>query len=298
MSGDAAGRARGAWARLSPGARIAAGVILVFILAALFAPGLTRYRPWQQLDIVHLASLPPSWAHPFGTDRYSRDVYTRILYGARLSLSIAALAVLVSATVGTCYGAVAGYAGGAVDAVMMRIIDALLSVPRVLMLIAVLALWSPVPVAALVLLIGLTGWFEIARLVRGQALALRNREFVVAARSLGAGPVEIVRRHILPNVLGPVIVAGALAVGNVIILEAGLSYLGIGVHEPLASWGMMFQDATDQFVSTWWAVIFPGAAVVATVLAFNTLGDALRDVLDPRQLPGHAVLEPSETVHG
>ncbi len=298
MSADRAGRARRAWARLSPGARVAAGVIVVFALGALFAPWLVRYRPWQQLDIVHMASLPPSWAHPFGTDRYSRDVFTRILYGGQISLSVATLAVVVSATVGTFYGAVAGYAGGAVDAVMMRIIDALLSVPRVLMLIAVLALWSPVPVAALVLLIGLTGWFEIARLVRGQALALRDREFVVAARSLGAGPVEIVWRHILPNVLGPVLVAGALAVGNVIILEAGLSFLGIGVHEPLASWGMMFQDATEQFVSTWWAVIFPGAAIVATVLAFNTLGDALRDVLDPRQLPGHPALEPTETAHG
>ncbi|MDE3173301.1 MAG: ABC transporter permease [Gemmatimonadota bacterium] len=298
MSADGVDRARRAWARLSPGARAAAGVIAVFALASLLAPWLAPYRVGQQIDIVHLASLPPSWAHPFGTDRYSRDVFTRILYGGRVSLSIATLAVVVSATVGTLYGAVAGYAGGAVDTVMMRVIDALLSVPRVLMLIAVLALWSPVPVAALVLLIGLTGWFDIARLVRAQALALREREFVVAARALGAGPARIVRRHVLPNVLGPVIVAGALAVGNVIVLEAGLSFLGIGVHEPLASWGMMFQDATDQFVSAWWAVIFPGAAIVATVLAFNTLGDALRDVLDPRQLPGHAALEPPETAHG
>ena len=297
MSADAR-RAAAARGRLSPGARIAAGVIMVFVLAALLAPWLTRYEPWQQLDIVRLASRPPSWAHPFGTDRYSRDVFTRILYGARVSLSIAALAVLLSSTVGMLYGAVAGYAGGAVDAVMMRIIDALLSVPRVLMLVAVLAIWSPVPVPALVLLIGLTGWFEIARLVRGQALALRGREFVIAARSLGAGPARIVRRHVLPNVLGPVVVAAALAVGNVIILEAGLSFLGIGVHEPLASWGTMFQDATEQFVSTWWAVIFPGTAIVATVLAFNTLGDALRDLLDPRQLPRHVVLEPSETAHG
>lgn len=295
MPADVRGRRR---LLATPGARAASGVILVFILAALFAPWLTRYHPWQQLDIVRLASLPPSWAHPFGTDRYSRDVFTRILYGARVSLAIATLAVLVSSTVGTLYGAVAGYAGGAVDAVMMRLIDALLSVPRVLMLLAVLALWSPVPVAALVLLIGLTGWFDIARIVRGQALALRGREFVLAARALGAGPATIVRRHILPNVLGPVIVAAALAVGNVIVLEAGLSFLGIGVHEPMASWGTMFQDATEQFISTWWAVIFPGAAIVATVLAFNTLGDALRDVLDPHQLPGHPALDTTEPAHG
>jgi len=286
------------WRRLPPGARVAAGVIALFVLGAVFAPWLTRYRPWEQLGIVTLQSLPPSWAHPFGTDRYSRDVLTRILYGARVSLAIATLAVFVSSTVGTLYGAVAGYAGGAVDAVMMRIIDAFLSIPRVLLLIAVLALWSPLPLAALVLLIGLTGWFDVARLVRGQAMALRQREFVVAARSLGARPAAIVWRHIIPNVLSPVVVAGALAVGNVIILEAGLSFLGIGVHEPIASWGTMFQDAAEQFVSTWWAVIFPGVAIVATVLAFNTLGDALRDVLDPRQLPGRPALDPQERAHG
>ncbi len=286
------------WRRLPRGARVAVGVIAVFVVGALLAPWLTGYRPWQQLGIVTLRSLPPSWAHPFGTDRYSRDVLTRILYGARVSLAIASLAVLVSSTVGTLYGAVAGYAGGAVDAVMMRIIDALLSIPRVLLLIAVLALWSPVPLAALVLLIGLTGWFDVARLVRGQAMALRQREFVVAARSLGARPAAIVWRHIIPNVLSPVVVAGALAVGNVIILEAGLSFLGIGVHEPMASWGTMFQDAAEQFISTWWAVIFPGVAIVATVLAFNTLGDALRDVLDPRQLHGRPALDPQEPAHG
>ncbi len=298
MSTERTRRPPRAWRRLPAGARVALGVIALFVLGALFAPLLTPYRPWQQLDIVGLAGLPPSWAHPFGTDRYSRDVLTRMLFGARVSLAIASLAVLLSATVGTLYGAVAGYAGGAVDAVMMRAIDALLSIPRVLLLIAVLALWSPVPVAALVLLIGLTGWFDVARLVRGQAMALRQREFVVAARSLGARPAAIVRRHIIPNVLSPVVVAAALAVGNVIMLEAGLSFLGIGVHEPMASWGTMFQDASEQFVSTWWAVIFPGVAIVATVLAFNTLGDALRDVLDPRQLPGRPALDPQEPAHG
>ncbi len=298
MSTERPAPARRVWARLPGGARIALGVIALFVLGALFAPLLTPYHPWQLLDPVRLKSLPPSWAYPFGTDRFSRDVLTRILYGARLSLSIAALAVLVSSTVGMVYGAVAGYAGGWVDAVMMRFIDAMLSVPRVLMLIAVLALWSPVPVPALVLLIGLTGWFDVARIVRGQAMALRDREFVVAARSLGANPVRIVWRHVLPNVLSPVIIAGALAIGNVIMLEAGLSFLGIGVHEPMASWGTMFQDAANQFVSTWWAVIFPGVAIVSTVLAFNTLGDALRDTLDARQLPGRQAADLPEPAHG
>jgi peptide/nickel transport system permease protein len=287
---------RGAFA--APGARVALGVIALFVLGALFAPLLTPYQPWQTLGITTLNSLPPSWAHPFGTDRVSRDVLTRILYGARLSLSIATIAVFVSATVGTLWGAVAGYAGGIVDTVMMRFIDGMLSVPRVLMLIAVLALWSPVPIPVLVLLIGLTGWFDIARIVRGQTLALRDREFVVAARSLGARPYRIIWRHVLPNVLSPVLVAGALAIGNVIILEAGLSFLGIGVQEPSASWGTMFQDAANGFVSTWWAVIFPGFAIVATVLAFNAVADALRGALDARQLPGHSVPELQEPAHG
>ncbi|HEY5219405.1 MAG TPA: ABC transporter permease [Gemmatimonadaceae bacterium] len=298
MSADARSATAGTWARLSPGARWALGVIALFVFGGIFAPLLTRYQPWQLLDIVNLKSAAPSWAHPFGTDRYSRDVLTRMLYGARVSLSIAALAVLVSSTLGTVYGAVSGYAGGAVDAVMMRMIDALLAVPRVLMLIAVLALWSPVPVKALVLLIGLTGWFEVARIVRGQSMALRDREFVVAARSLGARPASIVWRHIIPNVISPVVVAAMLAIGNVIILEAGLSFLGIGVHEPMASWGTMFQDASDQFVTTWWAVIFPGIAIVATVFAFNSLGDALRDLLDPHQLPRYPAPDPQEIAHG
>jgi len=298
VSADARSATAGTWARLSPGARWALGVIALFVFGGIFAPLLTRYQPWQLLDIVNLKSAAPSWAHPFGTDRYSRDVLTRMLYGARVSLSIAALAVLVSSTLGTVYGAVSGYAGGAVDAVMMRMIDALLAVPRVLMLIAVLALWSPVPVKALVLLIGLTGWFEVARIVRGQSMALRDREFVVAARSLGARPASIVWRHIIPNVISPVVVAAMLAIGNVIILEAGLSFLGIGVHEPMASWGTMFQDASDQFVTTWWAVIFPGIAIVATVFAFNSLGDALRDLLDPHQLPRYPAPDPQEIAHG
>lgn len=292
------GRARTTWARLTPGARAALGVVALFVLAAVLAPLLTRYQPWQQLGVVRLKNLPPSLAHPFGTDRFSRDVYTRVLYGARVSLAIGALAVLVSSSVGTLYGAVAGYAGGVVDTVMMRLIDAFLSVPRVLMLIAVLALWSPAPLAGLILLIGLTGWFDVARIVRAQAMALRDREFVVAARSLGARPTAIVWRHVLPNVLAPVIVASMLAIGNVIVLEAGLSFLGIGVREPTASWGTMFQDAANQFVSSWWAVIFPGVAIVATVLAFNTIGDALRDLLDPRQLPAPLGSDLQEPAHG
>ena len=150
----------------------------------------------------------------------------------------------------------------------------------------------------MIVLIGLTGWLGVARIVRGQTLALRDREFVVAARALGAGPMRIMSRHILPNVVSPVIIASTLAIGNVILLEAGLSYLGIGTREPTASWGTMFQDASEQFGSAWWPLVFPGVAIVVTALAFNAMGDALRELLDARQLPGHTSREHSEPPHG
>jgi peptide/nickel transport system permease protein len=238
----------------------------------------------RQLDIVALKSHPPSIAHPFGTDSFSRDVLTRVMYGTRVSLSIALLAVMVSAAVGTAYGLVAAAAGGLVDSILMRLLDAMLAIPRVLLLLAILAIWSPVPLATLVLLLGLTGWFETSRLVRAEALTVRERDFVTAARSLGAGRRRIVFRHLLPNVLVPVIVAATLGIGNVIVLEAGLSFIGVGTREPAASLGTMFQQGTQAFAGTWWLALFPGLVLVTSVLAVNVLGDGLRALLDPRQV--------------
>jgi len=281
----AAGRVRG----LARGARIAFVVLGVFYLLAFLAPVIAPYGQSQQVDIVAMKNHPPSLAHPFGTDRFSRDELTRVLYGARVSLSVATLAVLVSAIVGTLYGLAAAMLGGVVDTVLMRLLDAMLSIPRVLLLIAVLALWSPVPLWMLVLLLGLTGWFDVSRLVRAEALVVRERDFIVAARSLGASRRRITFRHVLPNVLAPVIVTTTLGIGNVIVIEAGLSFIGVGVREPNASWGTMFYEASEAFASTWWAALFPGLAIVVTVLCFNVLGDALRAVLDPRQLPGAPV---------
>ncbi len=266
-------------------ARWAAGVIAVLLLAAVFAPLIAPFAPGAQLDIVGLKNAPPSRVHPFGTDWYSRDVLSRVLYGARISLAVAGLSVLLSTTVGAAYGLVAGYLGGRVDAVMMHALDALLSIPRVLLLVAVLALWQPVPLAGLVLLLGLTGWYGVSRLVRAEVRSARNREYVVAARALGASSTRIVLRHLLPNVIGPIIVAATLGVANVIVLEAGLSFLGVGAREPNASWGTIFFTGGSSPVDTWWVAVFPGVAIIVTVLAFNVLGDALRDVLDPRQLP-------------
>ncbi len=273
------------WRRTRGPVRAAVIVLLVMYLGALLAPLLAPYGPSQQMDIVALKNQPPTVAHPFGTDRFSRDVLTRVLYGARISLSVATLAVAVSALVGTMYGLVAAVAGGFVDSLMMRVLDALLSIPRVLLLIAVLALWSPVPLFGLVLLLGLTGWFDVSRLVRAEALSVRERDFVVAARSLGAGTARLMLRHLLPNVLGPVIVSTTLGIGTVIMLEAGLSFIGIGAREPDASWGTMFQEGTEAFTGTWWVALFPGLAMVLTIVAVNVLGDALRARLDPRQLP-------------
>ena len=271
--------------RLDTTSRVALAILGILYVVAFLAPVLAPYSQSHQIDIVGMKNQPPSLSHPFGTDRFSRDVLSRALFGARVSLTVATLAVLVSAIIGTLYGLVAATAGRAVDAILMRLLDAMLAIPRVLLLIAILALWSPVPLWMLVLLLGLTGWFGVSRLVRAEALGVREREFVVAARSLGASGWRIMVRHLLPNVLAPVIVTTTLGIGNVIMLEAGLSFIGIGAREPAASLGTMFQDGTEAFAGTWWAALFPGAVIVTTALCFNILGDALRASLDPRHLP-------------
>ena len=258
---------------------------LIFVGAvALLARWLAPFDPNRQLDIIELASRPPSVAHPFGTDIYSRDVLSRLVHGARISLSVACLAVLLSITVGTGYGAIAGYLGGRADAVMMRVIDALLSIPRILILLAIFALWGRVSLGALVLILGLTGWFATSRLVRAQVLALKTEEMVVAARALGARNRRILWRHILPGVTSTIVVAATLGIGNVIILEAGLSFLGVGVQPPTASWGNVISDGASNVAGLWWMSLFPGLAIVLTVMAFNIIGDALRDALDPREI--------------
>jgi peptide/nickel transport system permease protein len=260
-------------------------VLSLVVLAAVFAPLLAPYAPSAQLDIVTLHNRPPSLAHPFGTDPYSRDVLSRLLYGARISLAVAAGAVVLAMSVGVLVGALAGYAGGAIDAIVTRFVDAALSIPRLLLLIVIVALWGEVGVVSLTLLIASTGWLYVSRLVRAETLSVRERDFVLAARALGTPPWRILGRHILPNVLGPALVSATLNVANVILLEAGLSYLGIGVRPPTPSWGTIIQDGAERVSDLWWLTLFPGLAIVVTVFACNALGDALRDALDPRQLP-------------
>ena len=279
-----AGPWRAAMRRLrgNPVAMIALGVLTVFVLAAVFAPLVAPYAPNAQPDIVGLARIAPSLSHPFGTDVFSRDVLSRVIYGARISLGVATLAILLAMSAGTAWGAVAGYAGGATDAVMMRIIDALLAVPRILILLLVLGLWGNISLPMLVLVLGLTGWFGTSRLVRERVRALSKQDFTLAARAMGARDLRVLWRHVIPNALSPVIVAATLGIGNVIVLEAALSYLGIGVRPPHASWGNIIEDGADQIGSAWWIALFPGLAMLVTVIAFNLLGDALRDALDPR----------------
>jgi peptide/nickel transport system permease protein len=272
----------------------AMALLLAIIVPCAGAPLFAHHDPLEVQDpVVELRNKPPSAEFPFGTDASSRDVMSRVLYGGRVSLTVALVATLVSITFGTAYGAVAGFAGGILEAVMMRILDTLLSIPRLLLLIAIFATWgdlrpgmgTEVPWWSFVVVIGLTGWYGLSRIVRGQVLAIKGEEFVVSARALGAGRARILLRHILPNVLTPVIVAAALGVGRVILLEAGLSYLGIGLPIPQPSWGNIIQDGTAEafnIASTWWISFFPGMAILLTVMAFNVLGDALRDALEPR----------------
>jgi len=257
--------------------RVAFFVLGVILLVGLLAPLIAPYDPAAQPDIVFGKSLPPSFAHPFGTDLYSRDVLSRVIYGARLSLMIGVLATIVSLTFGVAYGAVAGYAGGALDAVMMRVLDAFLSIPRLLLLIGVLVAWPDFSIGALVLFLGLTGWFGLSRIVRGQVLALKHAEFVTAAQALGASRRRILWRHLLPNLVSPIVVAATLGVAHVIVLEAGLSYIGIGVPPPLASWGNIIQEGADQVATLWWMSLFPGLFMVLTVMTLNILAEALSE---------------------
>jgi peptide/nickel transport system permease protein len=278
---------RTALRRLARDRSAIAGIVVLVALAvlALAAPLVAPYGPNIQPDIVALKNHAPSLAHPFGTDEYSRDVLTRIIYGGRVSLSIAFLSVVVAATVGTAYGAVSGYVGGLIDSAMMRVVDALLAIPRVLLLIAVATLWNGLGIVGLVLLLGLTGWFGVSRLVRALVMSAREDEFVTAARALGASHTRILVLHIVPQVIAPVLVAATLAVGNVVVIEAGLTYLGMGVQPPDASWGSVFHDGMTALASTWWVSFFAGVALVITVLAVNLVADGLREALNPRQLP-------------
>jgi peptide/nickel transport system permease protein len=256
-------------------------VIVLLYVTALMAPLLAPYDPIAQGDIVRDGYLGPHGAHLLGTDQFARDMLSRIIYGARISLAIGFVAVAIAIVLGSLLGAVAGYLGGRLDSLLMRFTDMVMAFPRLVLLIMIIALFEP-SVTLIILVLGLTQWPGTARLVRGEVLSLREQEYVQAARALGFGRTRIIMRHLIPNVLAPVIVAATLGIGNTIVLEAGLSFLGMGVQPPTPSWGTLVADGRQNLIGAWWVATFPGLAIVLTVLAFNVVGDGLRDALDPR----------------
>ncbi|MFO8175383.1 MAG: ABC transporter permease [Gemmatimonadota bacterium] len=281
------GSARRLWNRFKENRLAVLGLALVvsFYLAAFLTPFLTPFDPAHQPAFQggdpSLKLSGPSSAHPLGTDHLSRDILSRILHGARISLSIGLLAVAISVSVGTVLGAVAGYLGGWVDTVIMRFVDMVLAFPRVVLLIALVALFDP-SIFLIVTALAVTQWPPNTRIVRGEILSLREREFSEAARALGFSTPRIIFRHLLPNALAPIIVAATLGIGNTIVLEAGLSFLGLGIQPPTPSWGTMVSDGRDYLLNAWWIATFPGLAIVLVVLGFNLVGDGVRDAMDPR----------------
>ena len=258
-------------------------ILTFLVIVALAAPLIAPFDPNAQPDIIRLKNAPPSWTFILGNDVLSRDVWSRIVYGARVSLGIGALGALVAVSLGTLVGAIAGYYRHWVDAVLMRGVDAGLALPRIFILLMAVALWDGLPFWILVLVIGLTSWFGTSRLVRAEVLSLRERDFVVAARALGADTPRIIFRHVLPNAAAPIIVSAALGVGNVLLLEASLSFLGIGVAPPRPTWGNMIADGASSLYSAPWSTLFPGLAISLVVMSLNAVADGLREALDPRE---------------
>jgi len=256
-------------------AAIGALIILIFMMSAIFAPLLAPHNP-AALNLSDRL-LPPSSAHWFGTDELGRDVLSRTIYGARISLTVAVTVVALSLAIGLLLGALAGFYGGATD----TLINAFLSLPGILLAVAFVAFLGP-SLPNLILALALSGWVNYARLVRAQVLAMKEREFVQAARSLGASDLRLMLRHILPNIVQPLIVQAAVGMAAAILAEATLSFLGLGVQPPTATWGAMLNDARSHLFESPYLVFFPAAALALCVLAFNFIGDGLRDLLDPR----------------
>jgi peptide/nickel transport system permease protein len=267
------------WGR--PGGRAGIIALLLLALIALVGPFVLP-SPTVQGDLLTESLLRPGAGHLLGTDQLSRDVLSRIVNGLRLSLVIGLVSAFLAVLLGATVGLIAGTRTGLVDTLLMRTVDALLAIPRLFVLLLVLAVWDRVPLPALVLLLAVTGWYGTSRLVRAETVRLGGEDFVRAAEALGAGRLRIAFRHLLPNVAAPILVAGTLGVGDVILLEAGLTYLGLGIRPPTPSLGGMVLESRAVFVTAPWTSIFPGLVIVLTVLSVNLVGDALREALDPR----------------
>lgn len=254
-------------------------VIIVLSLAAIFSPLLTRYDP----DAINLNKIyqPPSWRHPFGTDMNGRDVFARVLYGARISMSVGFISSGLAGLIGVLIGAFAGFFGGKIDNILMRFVDLILCIPSFFLLLMVIAMLEP-NIYNVMIVIAITSWPGLARMVRAEVLSVRERDYIQAAIALGIGRWRIIWRHIIPNVMAPVFVAVTLGVAAAILVESGLSFLGLGVQPPTPSWGNILAQGRSVMQFAWWMTLFPGLAIFVTVLGYNLAGEGLRDAMDPR----------------
>lgn len=269
------------WRRFTRNKMAVAGGIIVtslFVISFL-APWLSPYDPGE--INLRMVLAPPSASHPLGTDQLGRDVLSRMIWGARISLKVGFAATGLAILIGTILGAVAGYYGKWVDAAIMRLVDIMLCFPSFFLILAVIAFLEP-SIWNIMIVIGLTGWMGVARLVRADVSSLKQRDFILAARSIGAGDFRIVFRHILPNAMASVLVAATLGVAGAILTESALSFLGIGVQPPTPSWGNILSAGKDNIDIAWWLSFYPGLAILITVLGYNLLGEGIRDSLDPR----------------
>ncbi len=253
-------------------------IVMIFLLSML-APIIAPYDP-DDINVKAIL-LGPSWQHWMGTDGLGRDVLSRMLFGGRISLLVGLVAVGISTAIGIVLGAIAGYYRGWVDTLIMRLVDVMLSIPSFFLILAVIAFLTP-SIINVMIVIGLTSWMGVTRLVRAEFLSLNGREFVQASRTLGAKDVRLIFKHLLPNSLTPIIVSSVLGVAGAVLMESGLSFLGLGVQAPQASWGNILTDGKDYIQFAWWLSLFPGLAILITVLGYNLLGEGLRDALDPR----------------
>jgi len=269
-----------AWHRLRRNRLALAGGILLVVLAFTCAAGPIFSQSYNEQNL-DLGAVPPSRDHWLGTDTLGRDLLARTLYGGRISITVGLVATFVALTIGVTYGAVAGFIGGKVDAVMMRIVDILYALPFAIFVILLMVFFGR-NIFLLFFAIGAVEWLTMARIVRGQVMSIKRMEFIEAARALGLGRRRIIFRHLIPNVLGPVIVYTTLTIPAVMLLEAFLSFLGLGVQAPMSSWGVLIKDGSEKMEEFWWLLVFPGALFSLTLFSLNFLGDGLRDALDVR----------------
>jgi peptide/nickel transport system permease protein len=254
-------------------------VMLVFILSV-FAPLVAPYDP-SAIDVKNIL-IGPCLSHPLGTDDLGRDVLSRMLWGGRISLEVGVVAVGISTIIGIILGSLAGYYGGYIDSAIMRGVDIMLCIPKIFLVLAVIAILEP-SIINIMIVIGLTSWMDPARLIRAEFISLKERDFVIAARAIGANDGRIIMKHVLPNGLSPIMVSATMGIGAVILIESALSFLGLGVQPPTPSWGSLLSSGKDNIEIAWWLSAFPGLAILITVLGYNLLGEGIRDALDPRQ---------------